>query len=110
MLYLIIILGNVLIKNIISATADSYFLLEVFGFQTIRFDASAFYMAVTRAETRQCGAPPKSSFGAPKHFFLNGDAKERALKGRCQARGVWGHALPENFAEFHLILEAFCAF
>ena len=25
-------------------------------------------------------------------FFLDGDTKERASKGRCQARGVWGHA------------------
>ena len=35
--------------------------------------------------------PPKSFFGAPK-IFLNGDTKERAPKGRCQARGVWGRA------------------
>ena len=49
--------------------------------------------------------------GPPKIFFLDGDAKERAPKGRCQARGVWGHARPpENLAEFHLILETFCAF
>ena len=65
----------------------------------------------TRAETRQCGPPPKIIFRGPlKYFFLDGDAKERAPTGRCQARGVWGHAPPENFAEFDLILEAFCAF
>ena len=56
-------------------------------------------------------APPKIIFRCPpKYFFLDGDAKERAPKGRCQARGVWEHAPPENFAEFDLILEAFCAF
>ena len=44
------------------------------------------------------GPPPKSSFGSPEKFFLDGDAKERAPKGRCQARGVWGHTPPENFA------------
>ena len=57
--------------------------------------------------------PPRNHLlGPPKNFFLDGDAKERASKGRCQARGVWGHASspPEKFAEFHLILEAFCAF
>ena len=56
--------------------------------------------------------PPKIIFRGIflKYFFLDGDAKERAPKGRCQARGVWGHAPPENFAEFDLILEAFCAF
>ena len=55
--------------------------------------------------------PPKIIFRGPlKYFFLDGDAKERAPKGRCQARGVWGHAPPENFAEFDLILEPFCAF
>ena len=55
--------------------------------------------------------PPKIIFRGPlKYFFLDGDAKERAPKGRCQARGVWGHAPPENFAEFDLILVAFCAF
>ena len=66
-----------------------------------------FYLgpASARAETRHRGTPP------PKSFFLDGDTKERAPKGRCQARGVWGHAPPpENFAEFDLILEAFCAF
>ena len=55
--------------------------------------------------------PPRNHLsGPPKNFFLNGDAKERAPKGRCQATGVWGHAPPENFAEFDLTLEAFCAF
>ena len=55
--------------------------------------------------------PPISFFGGPlKYFFLDGDAKERAPKGRCQAMGVWEHAPPENFAEFDLILEAFYAF
>ena len=56
------------------------------------------------------GSPPQSSFGAPKIFFLDGNTKERAPKGRCLARGVWGHAPPEKFAKFDLILEAFCAF
>ena len=44
------------------------------------------------------GPPPKSSFGAPKKFFSDGDAKERAPKGRCQARRVWGHAPPRKFS------------
>ena len=48
--------------------------------------------------------------GPPKIFFLDGDTKERGPKGQCQARGVWGHAPPENFADLDLILEAFCAF
>ena len=57
------------------------------------------------------GPPRNHLSGPPKICFLDGDAKERAPKGRCQATGVWGgHAPPENFAEFHLILEAFCAF
>ena len=55
--------------------------------------------------------PPRNHlWGPPKIFFLAGDAKERAPKGRCQAWGVWGHAIPENFAEFDLILETFCEF
>ena len=48
--------------------------------------------------------------GPPKTFFLDGDTKKRATKGRCQAKRVWGHAPPENFAEFDLISEAFRAF
>ena len=48
--------------------------------------------------------------GPPRSFFLDGGTKERAPKGRCQARGIWGQAPPENFAEFDLILEAFCTF
>ena len=56
-------------------------------------------------------APPQNHLsGPPKKFFLDGDIKERAPKERCQARGVWEHAPPEKFAEFDLILEAFCAF
>ena len=55
-------------------------------------------------------APPQNHLsGPPKYFFLDGDTKERAPKGRCQARGVWGHGPSEIFAEFDLILEAFCA-
>ena len=56
------------------------------------------------------GPPQNHLSGPPKIFFLDSDAKERAPKGRCQARGVWGHAPPENFAEFHLILEVFVRF
>ena len=63
-----------------------------------------------RAETRQCGPPPEIIFRGPLKIFLDGDAKEQAPKGRCQAWGVWGHPLPENFAEFDLILEVFGAF
>ena len=55
-------------------------------------------------------APRNHLSGPPKIFFLDGDAKERAPKGQCQARGIWGHAPPENFAEFDLTLETFCAF
>ena len=69
-----------------------------------------FVKPACRAETRQCAPPRNHLSGPPKNFFLDGDAKERAAKGRCQAWGFRGHALPENFAEFHLILEAFCAF
>ena len=47
--------------------------------------------------------------GPPKFFFLDGDTKERAPKGRYQAIGGVGHAPPENFAEFDHILEA-CRF
>ena len=55
--------------------------------------------------------PPRNHFsGPPKIFFLDGDAKERGPKWQCPARGVWGHVPPENFAEFDLILEDFCAF
>ena len=36
--------------------------------------------------------PKLGNAGPPKIFFLDGDAKERAPKGRCQARGVWEHA------------------
>ena len=36
--------------------------------------------------------PPQIIFRGPLKIFLDGDAKERAPKGRCQARGVWGHA------------------
>ena len=55
--------------------------------------------------------PPQNHLsGPPKIIFLDGDAKERASKRRWQARGVWGHAPPENFAEFDLTVEAFCAF
>ena len=55
--------------------------------------------------------PPRNHLsGRPQIFFSDDDTKERAPKGRCQARRVWGHAPPENFAEFDLILEAFCAF
>ena len=51
-----------------------------------------------RAETRPCAPPPRNHlWGPPKNFFLDGDAKERALKGRCQARGVWGHASSRKF-------------
>ena len=76
-------------------------------------------MSVAYSKQFQGGAGPKLGnvgpsrnhlLGPPKNFFLNGDAKERATKGRCQAWGVWGHVLPENFVEFDLILEAFCAF
>ena len=46
--------------------------------------------------------PPRNHFSGPlKIFFLDGDTKERGLKGQC---------IPENFAEFDLILEDFCAF
>ena len=55
--------------------------------------------------------PPRNHFSRPpKIFFLDGDTKERDPKGQFPAKGVWGHASPENFAEFDLILEAFCAF
>ena len=55
--------------------------------------------------------PPKIIFRGPlKYFFLDGDAKERAPKWRCQARGAGDMPPPENFAEFDLILEASCAF
>ena len=47
--------------------------------------------------------------GPPKNFFLDGDTKERAPKGQCQAGGL-GACPPKNFAEFDFILEAFCAF
>ena len=56
-------------------------------------------------------APPRNHLsGPPKNVFLDGDTKERAPKGRCQAREVWGACPPENFAEFDLILETFRAF
>ena len=54
--------------------------------------------------------PKLGNVGPPKNFFLDGDAKEQAPKGRCQARGVWGHAPQKKFAEFDLVLETFCAF
>ena len=47
---------------------------------------------VTRVEIRQCAPPRNHLSGLPKKFFYDGDTKERAPKGRCQARGVWGHA------------------
>ena len=50
-------------------------------------------LGVHRAETRAMRGPLK-------FFFLDGDSKERAPKGRCQTRRVWGYAPPENFAEF----------
>ena len=61
------------------------------------------------AETKQAETPRNHLSGPPKKFFLDGDTEEGAPKGRCQTRGVWGH-LPVIFAEFDLILEAFCAF
>ena len=67
---------------------------------------------VTRVEIRQCAPPPPRNHlsGPPKKIFYDGDTKERAPKGRCQAIGGCGGMPPENFAEFDLILEAFCAF
>ena len=48
---------------------------------------------LVKAETRQCEPPPRNHLsGSPKNFFLDGDTKEPAPKGRCQARGVWIHA------------------
>ena len=41
--------------------------------------------------------PPRNHLsGPPENFFLVGDTKERAPKGRCQTGGVWGHA-PRKF-------------
>ena len=39
--------------------------------------------------------PKLGNAGPPKIFFLDGDAKERAPKGRCQARG-YGGMLPQK--------------
>ena len=59
---------------------------------------------VVRAETRQCGAPPEIIFRGPlKYFFLDGDAKERVPKGRCQARECGGmppHKILRNLTLF----------
>ena len=55
-------------------------------------------------------SPRNHLSGPPKSFFLDGDAKERAPKKRCQVRGVWGQVPPENFAEFALVLEVFVRF
>ena len=44
--------------------------------------------------------PPRNHLSGPsKIFFLDGDTKERAPKGRYQARGVWGHAPPRKFCK-----------
>ena len=64
-----------------------------------------------KAETRQCGAPPKIIFrGSLAYFFLDGDAKERAPKGRCQARGVWGHAPQKILRNLTLFWRLFVRF
>ena len=42
------------------------------------------------------GPPQNHLSGPPKKLFLDGDAKERAPKGRCQARGVCRHAPPQK--------------
>ena len=48
-----------------------------------------------RTETRQCGPPPPRNHlsAPPKKFLLDGDTKERAPKGRCQARESVGMTL-----------------
>ena len=51
---------------------------------------------VTRVETRQCAPPRNHLLRPPKNFFYDSDTKERAPKGRCQARGS-GSMPPRKF-------------
>ena len=55
--------------------------------------------------------PPKIIFRGPlKYFFLDGDAKERAPKGQCQARGDWGHAPQKILRNLTLFWRLFVRF
>ena len=47
--------------------------------------------------------------GPPKTIFLDGDTKIEPRGGDAMLGGL-GACPPENFADFDLILETFCAF
>ena len=55
-------------------------------------------------------APPPEIIFRPLKFFLGGDAKERAPKGRCQPRGVWGHAPQKILRNLTLFWRLFVRF
>ena len=43
--------------------------------------------------------PPEIVFRGPLKFFFDGDAKERAPKRRCQARGSGGMPPPQKILQ-----------
>ena len=55
--------------------------------------------------------PPEIIFRGPlKNFFWMVMQKSEPRRGDAKLGRSGGMSPPENFAEFHLILEAFCAF
>ena len=54
------------------------------------------------AKLGNVGAPRNHVSGPPKIFFLDGDAKEQAPKGRCQARGSGGIPPQKNLRNLTL--------
>ena len=63
-----------------------------------------------RAETRNSSPPIIIFWGLLKLFSWMVMQKREPRRGDAKLGGVWGHATRENFAEFDLVLKAFCAF
>ena len=53
------------------------------------------------------GPPRNHLSGLPKNFFADGETKELTPKGRCQARGVWGHAPQKILRNLTLVWRLF---
>ena len=76
-----------------------------------RVRSPEMWPAENSAETKECGPPPRNHLsGPPKFFFLDRDTKERAPKGQCQAKGVWGHVPQKILRNLTLFWRLFVRF
>ena len=87
----------------------STFLSGVFTSNIFRLQHEVFIYC-TGPKLGNAGPPQNHLSGPPKILFLDGDAKERAPKGRCQAWGVWGHAPQKILRNLTLFWRLFVRF